>query len=53
LLISPLFAIFAPASMFAAAAVAIPLLGVTGAAVAHRLEGRVERRPREIWEVSP
>ena len=52
LLITPLFAIFAPASMFAAAAVAIPLLGVAGAALAHRLEGRVSGRRHEIREVS-
>jgi hypothetical protein len=44
LLISPLFALFAPSSMFAAAAVAIPLLGVSGALVAQRLEQRTRAR---------
>ena len=38
LLIAPLFAVVAAPSMFAAAAVAIPLLGVAGAIVAQRLE---------------
>jgi hypothetical protein len=44
LLISPLFAIIAPASMFAAAAVSIPLLGVAGAVVAQLLENRAGSR---------
>ncbi|HEY6421265.1 MAG TPA: MFS transporter [Candidatus Binataceae bacterium] len=40
LLISPLFAIFAPATMFAGAAVAIPLIGLSGATLAYFNERR-------------
>lgn len=44
LLISPLFAIIAPGSMFAAAALSIPLLGVAGAVVAQLLENKARAR---------
>jgi len=53
LLISPLFALFAPPSIFAAAAVAIPLLGVTGAVVAQRLEHRARLETQRDVSQSP
>ncbi len=40
LLIAPLFAVVAPRSVFAAAAVALPLVGLAGAAFAARAEAR-------------
>lgn len=40
LLISPLFAVFAPSTMFAGAAVAIPLIGISGATLAYFGERR-------------
>jgi MFS family permease len=40
LFVSPLFAVFAPPTVFAAAAVALPAVGLAGVAVADRLAGR-------------
>lgn len=45
LLISPLFAIVAPRTMFAAGAVAIPLFGIVGAMVAQCLDKTTQHRP--------
>ena len=46
LFVSPLFAILAPRSVFAAAAVALPLVGLAGAAASLRLERRL--RPVQV-----
>ena len=40
LLVSPLFALLAPGTVFAAAAIALPLVGLAGALVAVRAQGR-------------
>jgi MFS family permease len=46
LLVSPLFAVFAARSVFAAAALAIPLVGLVAAAIAARTPAGSRRRPR-------
>jgi hypothetical protein len=40
MLVAPLFAVLAPENVFAAAAIALPLVGIAGAAAAFRLSPR-------------
>jgi DHA3 family macrolide efflux protein-like MFS transporter len=47
LLVSPLFAFVAPRGVFAAAALALPLIGLTGVALSTRLVRRREERQRK------
>src|SRR5204863_9723922 len=46
LFISPLFAVLAPRSVFALAAIALPLVGLAGAAISIRLDRRL--RPAHV-----
>jgi len=48
LFVSPLFALLAPDTVFAAAALALPLVGIAGALTAARVEARERERDRTL-----